>query len=452
MFSWSNNANKTKFIEHLNELLSLENAALERLHRRTQETFVQNIRNSLQQQLQEEKEQQSRFRKLITDYGGKPTDAKADLLSLNSLTNVTMDAMKKKKNNALNTIIKSKSQDEAHDGKNSNSHMTPQEIEILNTKEDALIKNAEIMAYKKVLKVAEKITDKDAINILKQNLQEKESTYANITTSESKMLSNMRNNSDHVHESFNLGSAVADMLTSYWNSKENPSKVYIFNRRVHHGAIGALLGLSTLYKNNPMITGILSGLGSGLQKDDYNDFKGWFLFKKRGDEGEEKTIPILLANKAELEQTIGKTLGLEKAAQLVVEELSAKGLLDDGGMKEKLQIMKEQANNHQTYLEELVLDLASEGLSLEVIYKTESETEQKASEIMKIYLGKDPGSFEAIEFLCLAEGGEVTHYELLSALAKSVKNKKLATKVKAILAEEKRHLQLCTRLAKQAAT
>jgi hypothetical protein len=38
------------------------------------------------------------------------------------------------------------------------------------------------------------------------------------------------------------------MLTSYWNSQENPSKVYLFNRRVHHGAIGALLGLSSLYK------------------------------------------------------------------------------------------------------------------------------------------------------------------------------------------------------------
>src|SRR5215208_6712273 len=275
MFSWNNNANKTKFIEHLNELLSLENAALERLHRRIQETFVQNIRNLLQQQLQEEKEQQSRLRKLITDYGGKPTDAKADLLSLNSLTNVTMDAMKKKKNNALNTIIKSKSQDEA------------QEIEILNTKEDALIKNAEIMAYKKVLKVAEKITDKDAINILKQNLQEKESTYANIKTSESKMLSNMRNNSDHVHESFNLGSAVADMLTSYWNSKENPSKVYIFNRRVHHGAVGALLGFSGLYKSNPLVTSVLSGLGAGLQKDDYNDFEEWFLFKKKEEDTKE---------------------------------------------------------------------------------------------------------------------------------------------------------------------
>jgi ferritin-like metal-binding protein YciE len=430
---------KTDFIVYLNEILSIENAVIERLHRRMQETSLQNLQNSLQEQLEEEKEQQSRLENLIADYGGKQTDSKADLLSLNSL----MDAMKKKKDNALNSQV------ETHDIKN--DRMTSQEIEILNTKEDALIKNAEILAYKKILKAAEKITDKDAINILKQNLQEKESTYVNITTSQSKMLSNMRINSDHVHESFNLGSAVADMLTSYWNSKANPSKVYLFNRRVHHGAIGALLGLSTLYKDNPMITGILSGLGSGLQKDDYNDFKEWFLFKKRGDEGEEKTIPISLANKEKLEQKIGKTLGLEKAAQLAVEELSAKGLLDEGGMKEKLQIMKEQANNHQTNLEELVPDLVSEGLSLEVIHKTESETEQKASEIMKIYLGKDPDSFEAIEFLCLAEGSEVTHYELLSVMAKGVKNKKLATNVKAILTEEKIHLQLCTRLAKEIA-
>ncbi|HET6717551.1 MAG TPA: DUF892 family protein, partial [Nitrososphaeraceae archaeon] len=202
---------KTDFIVYLNEILSIEHAVIERLHRRMQVTSLHNLQNSLQDQLEEEKEQQSRLENLIADYGGKPTDSKADLPSLNSLTDATMDAMKKKKDNALNSQV------ETHD------RMTSQEIEILNTKEDALIKNAEILAYKKVLKAAEKITDKDAINILKQNLQEKESTFANITTSESKMLSNMRNNSDHVHESFNLGSAVGDMLTSYWNSKENPS-------------------------------------------------------------------------------------------------------------------------------------------------------------------------------------------------------------------------------------
>jgi rubrerythrin len=91
------------------------------------------------------------------------------------------------------------------------------------------------------------------------------------------------------------------------------------------------------------------------------------------------------------------------------------------------------------------------GISSENIRKAAQETEQKTAEMMKIYLGEDPDRSEAIEFLCLAEGGEVAHYEVLSAMTKGVKNKKLGSKVKAILAEEKRHLQLCTRLAKQTA-
>jgi hypothetical protein len=153
--------------------------------------------------------------------------------------------------------------------------MTSQETEILNTKEDALIKKAEISAYKKALKIAKKIDDKDSTVVLKQNLQEKEFAYDKIKTSGDRMLNDITSKNNAPHEYFNLGSAVADMLTYYWNSKENPSKVYILNRRIHHGAIGALLGFSGLYKNNPLVTSISSGLGAGLQKDDYNDFKEW---------------------------------------------------------------------------------------------------------------------------------------------------------------------------------
>ncbi|HEX7141165.1 MAG TPA: hypothetical protein VF222_01675 [Nitrososphaeraceae archaeon] len=130
-----------------------------------------------------------------------------------------------------------------------------------------------------MLKRAEKIMAKDVINILKQNLQEKESMYDKIRTFESKMLNDRGENNNHP-DSFKLGSAVADMLT-YWNSQKSPSKVYVLNRRVHHGAIGALLGLSTLYKNTPIATDILSGLGVGLQKDDYNDSKECSYLRKK---------------------------------------------------------------------------------------------------------------------------------------------------------------------------
>ena len=156
--------------------------------------------------------------------------------------------------------------------------------------------------------------------------------------------------------------------------------------------------------------------------------------------------------KEKLEQKIGEALGLEMAAQKAVDELSAKGLLDEAGMKSKLQTMRKQANRHQPDLELLVQKLSkSEGLDSETIQESANETEQKASQMMQTYLGDQPDASEAIEFLCLAEGGEVSHYEVLSAFGRKVKDKKFAARVKSILTEEKRHLQLCTQLAKKVA-
>jgi hypothetical protein len=175
-------------------------------------------------------------------------------------------------------------------------------------------------------------------------------------------------------------------------------------------------------------------------------------------------------NKQKLEQKLGEAIGLEMAAQKAVEELSSKGLLDKGGMKNKLEKMKKEANNHQTKLEGLINKLSSQSskrggegeegeeqrtgtLNSDNILESATETEQKASQIMQTYLGNEPDSSEAIEFLCLAEAGEVTHYEVLDAMIKKskfIKNKQqLATQIRSILGQEKKHLQLCTKLAKQ---
>ena len=282
---------KNKFIEYLNEILSAENAIVERSRKRIQETQFPESKNILQQQLQEEKNHQSKLKNLISEYDGKPTDSKAKLLSLNSATGQTIDITDNSPENdkKIKSTLQSL-QGDNNDDKNSNHVITVMESEILRTKEDAMIKNAEILGYKMVLKIAEKMNAKDAINILKKNLQENVLTCNKLIDSASKMLNQIEDNNKKNHQnrqqnkSFQLGSSIADILTSSWNSKENPSKVYIFNRRVHHGAIGALLGLSNLYKKQPIITGILSGLGAGLAKDDYNDFREWFLFKKKEDE------------------------------------------------------------------------------------------------------------------------------------------------------------------------
>jgi hypothetical protein len=94
-----------------------------------------------------------------------------------------------------------------------------------------------------------------------------------------------------------LGLTAAEVIASYWNTRNRtnsggsppstPQKMYLFNRRMHHGQIGALLMLSLFFRGTPVPVAILTGLGIGLVKDDYADFKEWFLFKKK-DQNENK--------------------------------------------------------------------------------------------------------------------------------------------------------------------
>jgi ferritin-like metal-binding protein YciE len=155
-----------------------------------------------------------------------------------------------------------------------------------------------------------------------------------------------------------------------------------------------------------------------------------------------------MADKEMIQEKIGEAIGLEKGAQKAVDQLDSRGLLKPEHMK-KLSQMKEEASEQEQEMEKLVEELAdTDGFDSSTIEEKAEETAEKASKIMETYLGEDPDTQEALEFLCLAEGAEVTHYEVLTSIAKDVKNKKFGTKVRAILKEEKGHLNLCTKLAK----
>ncbi|HEU4468032.1 MAG TPA: hypothetical protein VFR61_03210 [Nitrososphaeraceae archaeon] len=157
---------------------------------------------------------------------------------------------------------------------------------------------------------------------------------------------------------------------------------------------------------------------------------------------------VSMADQEMIQEKIGEALGLEKAAQKAVKDLDSRGLLKPEQMK-KLSKMRQEASQQEKEMEDLVKDLVeSDGFDQDTIDEKAEETAQKASKMMETYLGDEPDNQEALEFLCLAEGGEVTHYEVLNSIAKGVKNKKFGTKVRSILKEEKRHLNLCTKLAR----
>ena len=101
--------------------------------------------------------------------------------------------------------------------------------------------------------------------------------------------------SSNYEKSVKIGESIGDLITSKWNSQKKPGKVYIKNRRVHHGEIGTSMGIVDAFKDSdPIISGILSGIGKGLVKDDIADKDKWFSFKKKEDD--EKTD---LTNKIE---------------------------------------------------------------------------------------------------------------------------------------------------------
>jgi ferritin-like metal-binding protein YciE len=137
-----------KLALYLNDALSLENAAIERLQSRIRQTRLQDSKVQLQHHLEETREQQNRLKQLISTLGGKPTADKG-LLPIPSSSKSIENSLKK--------------------------HMTDAEVELRGAKEDAILESAEIVLYDTLIQLAQKastVVGGDAIPILTQNLDE----------------------------------------------------------------------------------------------------------------------------------------------------------------------------------------------------------------------------------------------------------------------------------------
>jgi ferritin-like metal-binding protein YciE len=163
-------------------------------------------------------------------------------------------------------------------------------------------------------------------------------------------------------------------------------------------------------------------------------------------------VPNKKENIENLQKKLGEVLGLERAAQKAVDELISMKLLKSDFKTEAKEI-QEEASTHEEKIQEVVSTFSEDKdiqLDISKVEESAKETEKKAVQIMKTYLGEEPDTPEALEFLCLAEGGEVSHYEVLQAICGNFDNKKALSTVKSILKEEQRHLTRCIDMAKSA--
>jgi ferritin-like metal-binding protein YciE len=137
-----------KLALYLNDALSIENAAIERLQSRIRQTRLQDSKVQLQHHLEETREQQNRLKQLISTLGEKPTADKGHLPIPSSSKSIE------------NSLRK---------------HMTDAEVELRGAKEDAIVESAEIVLYDTLIQLAQKASTEvggDAIPILTQNLDE----------------------------------------------------------------------------------------------------------------------------------------------------------------------------------------------------------------------------------------------------------------------------------------
>lgn len=152
---------RDKLIEYFNEALSAENAAVDRLESRIQECLLPEGKQQLQHHLDETRHHQERLREIISKAGGTPTDAKADLPTIG--LPATMMAKK-----TLTDVAKSITGGE-------DTNPMHEEMELKRTKEDYGIENVEIMTYRALIQLCQKLGMQNAVPLLQQSLQEEQS-------------------------------------------------------------------------------------------------------------------------------------------------------------------------------------------------------------------------------------------------------------------------------------
>ena len=151
--------------ERLNELLSIENASVDRITSRISQTPIQELNRRLKQHLEETYLQKSRLQRIITELGGKPTYTKADLSRLAPPTAIIL------KKRSI-TTVESKKEDNVRD------NSMPEEEELVRIKQDRVIEFNELKGYESLIQTMQTMDMPQQHKItllLEHSMQEEES-------------------------------------------------------------------------------------------------------------------------------------------------------------------------------------------------------------------------------------------------------------------------------------
>jgi adenylate cyclase len=167
--NYDNNKNnvqsKSKLVEDLNEILSVENASAERILSRIDQTPIQKVKQRLKRHLKETHIQKNRLQRIIRELGGKPTYSKADLSRLATPASIIM------KKRSI-TTAESKKEDSVRD------NSMPEEEELVRIKQDRVIEFNELEGYESLIQIMQTMDmpqQHEITLLLEKSVQEEES-------------------------------------------------------------------------------------------------------------------------------------------------------------------------------------------------------------------------------------------------------------------------------------
>jgi len=141
-----------------------------------------------------------------------------------------------------------------------------------------------------------------------------------------------------------------------------------------------------------------------------------------------------MAELTTLEEKLAEVIGLAEAAQKATEKVN--GLVDDDSVAQKLQQMREEAE--ETARRGTEVAEQRDGKKTAILEKAK-ETKGEASEMMDTYLGDDADGLDGFEFMTMAEAGEVGHWAVLKKLNEQAGEEQVSELVEWALPIQERH-------------
>ena len=135
-----------------------------------------------------------------------------------------------------------------------------------------------------------------------------------------------------------------------------------------------------------------------------------------------------------LEEKLAEVTGLARAAKDLSERVA--GMVEDERVGESLRRMSEEAAETDDRCS-AIID-RREGRKTAILEKAQ-ETKSEASEMARTYLGDDSDGLDGLEFMTMAEAGEVGHWAILGKLNEKAGETEIAELVEWALPIQERH-------------